>query len=62
MKAGRSLGDLRDKLAKRGELEFASMVVNCGLHDEQVFPRFGEAAASYGYFAVVIAKDGGERG
>ena len=61
MKAGRSLGELREKLAECGELEHASMVANCGLPDEQVFPCFESADASSGYFAVVIVKDGSDR-
>ena len=57
MKAGRALGDLRDTLAERGELDNASMVANCGLPDERVYPRFAEADMSEGYFSVVILRD-----
>ncbi|MDO4534019.1 MAG: precorrin-2 C(20)-methyltransferase [Coriobacteriia bacterium] len=56
MKSGRQLNVLRDTLGKRGELEHASMVANCGLPDERVYPRFADAEAPAGYFAVVIAK------
>jgi precorrin-2/cobalt-factor-2 C20-methyltransferase len=57
MKAGRSLGSLRSALAERGELDHASMVANCGLVDEQVFPRFADGDVDVGYFSIVIVKD-----
>jgi len=57
MKSGRSLGELRDKLEKRGELDRASMVANCGLPDERVYPRFADVQAPYDYFSVVIVKE-----
>lgn len=57
MKSGRAIGDLRDKLAERGQLEGASMVANCGLPDEKVFPRFADIGDETDYFSVVIVKD-----
>ena len=57
MKSGRSLGELRDKLAERGELERASMVANCGLPDERVYPRFADADDRTDYFSLVIVKE-----
>ena len=57
MKSGSALGELRDKLAARGLLEGASMVANCGLPDERVYPRFADADADADYFSVVIVKD-----
>lgn len=60
MKSGRAIGELRDKLEERGELENASMVANCGLPDERVFPRFADAGLDTDYFSVVIVKDRGD--
>ena len=57
MKAGRELGDLRDALAARGQLDQASLVVNCGLPDERVHPRFADADPTADYFSVVIVKE-----
>ena len=57
MKSGRLLGELRDKLEQRGELDRASMVANCGVPDERVYPRFADAREPYDYFSVVIVKE-----
>lgn len=56
MKSGRALGELRDKLEERGQLEHASMVANCGLPDEKVYERLADADADEDYFSVVIVK------
>lgn len=58
MKAGRSILELRQALADRGLLEGASMVENCGMPDERVYPHFGDLREPAGYFSLVIAKDG----
>ena len=60
MKAGRELGALRDALAARGLLDRASMVENCGMETERVYPRFAEAPEDSGYFSVVLVKRNGE--
>ena len=61
MKAGRSISDLQELLRRRGELEGASLVANCGMEGEQVFPRFAEMADPTGYFSLVLVK-GREQG
>ena len=58
MKSGREVAALRDKLAARGELEGASMVANCGLADEKVFPHLADIDDDGDYFSVVIVKNG----
>ena len=58
MKAGRELGALKEKLAERGLLDRASMVANCGMEGEAVFPRFADADPETGYFSVVLVKKG----
>ena len=57
MKSGKSIGELRDKLAARGQLEHASMVANCGLPDEKVFKHFADISDDTDYFSVVIVKE-----
>ncbi|MCF2663302.1 precorrin-2 C(20)-methyltransferase [Oscillibacter valericigenes] len=58
MKAGRSILELRQTLADRGMLEGASMVENCGMANERVYPNFAELKEPSGYFSLVIAKGG----
>ena len=58
MKSGREVIGLRDKLAERGQLEYASMVANCGLPDEKVFAHLADVTDDdTDYFSVVIVKD-----
>ena len=61
MKAGRDLPALMDKLAGKGLLGSASMVANCGMAGEQVFPRLAELEAPTGYFSVVVVKKEGKQ-
>ncbi|MCD8146537.1 MAG: precorrin-2 C(20)-methyltransferase [Clostridiales bacterium] len=58
MKAGRQLGTLKETLRQRGELEDASLVVNCGLPGEQVWPSFAQAEGDAGYFSLVLLRQG----
>ena len=58
MKAGREIGTLREALRARGLLEKASLVANCGMEGEQVFPRFADMPEDTGYFSVVLVKKG----
>ena len=58
MKAGRSILELQQTLADRGQLEGASMVENCGMPNERVYPRFADLKEPSGYFSLVIAKRG----
>ena len=58
MKSGREVIALRDKLAERGQLDGASMVANCGLPDEKVYPHLSDVADDdTDYFSVVIVKN-----
>lgn len=59
MKAGRSLPELRDKLAGRGLLERASMVANCGMEGERVYQDLSDLEEGEGYFSVVLVKGEG---
>ncbi len=57
MKSGKSVIELRDKLAEHGQLEHASMVANCGLPDEKVFQHFADIDDDTDYFSVVVVKE-----
>ena len=48
------------ELAEKGLLERASMVANCGMEGEAVYPRFAELIDGSGYFSVVLVKKGEE--
>ncbi len=56
MKAGRSILELRDLLDRRGELENASLVANCGMDGEVVLPRFADLTDPTGYFSLVVVR------
>lgn len=58
MKAGKAIGDLKEQLREKGLLDRASMVANCGMEGEQVFPHLADLEDSTGYFSVVLVKDG----
>ena len=58
MKAGRSILELQKLLAEHGKLENASMVENCSMPTERVYPHFDELKEPTGYFSLVIAKEG----
>ena len=60
MKAGKAIGELQAQLAERGMLEHASLVANCGMEGEAVYPRFAELTDGSGYFSVVLVKKGEE--
>ena len=58
MKAGHSILELQQALKERGMLEGASMVENCSMENERVYPKFAELQEPSGYFSLVIAKGG----
>ena len=60
MKAGRSILELQQALANRGLLENASMVENCSMENERVYPNFGDLKEPSGYFSLVIVKGDGK--
>ncbi|MCI8538081.1 MAG: precorrin-2 C(20)-methyltransferase [Oscillospiraceae bacterium] len=60
MKAGKSIGELQEALRRRGELDRASLVENCGMENERVYQRFAGMEEKTGYFSVVLVKDGGQ--
>ena len=60
MKAGRSILELQQALADRGLLDGASMVENCSMENERVYPRFADLKEPSGYFSLVIVKGDGK--
>lgn len=60
MKAGRSILELQQALADRGLLERASMVENCCMENEHVYPHFADLKEPSGYFSLVIVKGEGK--
>ena len=56
MKAGRSILELQQALAEKGQLEGASMVENCSMENEHVYPHFADLKEPSGYFSLVIVK------
>lgn len=57
MKAGRSVGALRAKLAEREALDRASLVSECGLPGERVYERIEDAPEDVGYLSLAIVRD-----
>lgn len=58
MKAGREIVALQEQLAQAGRLEGASLVENCGMAEERIYPRFADMETPSGYFSLVVAKGG----
>ena len=57
MKSGRDLGAVRTIVEEAGMLDTTSLVANCGLPDEVLYPRFADVPADMSdYFTLVIAK------
>ena len=60
MKAGRSILELQQTLADKGLLDGASMVENCNMENEHVYPHFADLKEPSGYFSLVIVKGDGK--
>lgn len=59
MKTGRQLPRTLEALAAHGKLEHSSMVCNCGLPHEEVWPDLSQYDADRpaGYFATILVKE-----
>ncbi len=57
MKAGSSVQRLQEQLREAGLLDRASMVENCGMATERIWPEFSEVKEAGGYFSIVIVKE-----
>ena len=58
MKSGKSILELQKVLREKGMLDGASMVENCTMANERVYPDFSQLQEPSGYFSLVIAKGG----
>ena len=54
MKSGRQYPRLLEELDRRGMLEEAAMVENCGLPGQRAFPTLGDRPESTGYFTTIL--------
>ena len=57
MKSGKAILELQEELRDRGLLGFASMVENCGMENERLFPNFEDLKDTAGYYSLVIVRD-----
>lgn len=57
MKAGSGILQLQQQLRASGQLTHASMVENCGMEGEKVWPHFADMTENSGYFSVVVVKE-----
>ncbi len=55
MKAGKDLGELKERLIAHDLIDNASLVENCGMQNERVFQQFADVDSA-GYFSVVVVK------
>ena len=58
LKSGKSILELQKVLREKGMLDGASMVENCTMANERVYPDFSQLQEPSGYFSLVIAKGG----
>ena len=58
MKAGKSILEVRDTLAARGELEHAALVERCGMEGERIVTDLAELDDPTGYFSIILVKEG----
>lgn len=56
MKAGKDIGQLQETLDRHGLLSRASLVENCGMETQRIYPAFSQMEAPTGYFSVVLVK------
>ena len=57
MKSGRQFAKVKQLLAEKHLLSCTSMVQNCGMPDEAIFPSLSEAGDAAGYFSLLIVED-----
>ena len=58
MKSGRELDAVREIVEQAGILDTTSLVANCGLEDEALYPHLADVPADMSdYFTLVIAKE-----
>lgn len=55
MKAGKTMGKVREKLEARGAI--CKMIENCGMEDEKVYESLAEMPDQAGYYSLIIVKE-----
>ena len=58
MKAGKSILEVRDKLAARGALQNAALVERCGMEGQRIVTDLSTMDDSTGYFSIILVKEG----
>ena len=58
MKAGKSILEVRDTLAARGELANAALVERCGMEGERIVTDLAALDDPTGYFSIILVKEG----
>ena len=58
MKAGKSILEVRDKLAARGELQNAALVERCGMEGQRIVTDLSTMDDPTGYFSIILVKEG----
>lgn len=58
MKAGKSILEVRDKLAARGQLQNAALVERCGMEGQRIVTDLSTMDDPTGYFSIILVKEG----
>ena len=58
MKAGKSILEVRDKLAARGALQNAALVERCGMEGQRIVTDLSTMDDPTGYFSIILVKEG----
>lgn len=59
MKAGRSILEVREKLAAQGRLDSAALVERCGMEGERIVTDLRTLGDPTGYFSIILVKEDG---
>lgn len=57
MKAGKSILEVRDRLAEEGSLGRAALVERCSMEDERIVTDLSELDDPTGYFSIILVKE-----
>ncbi len=57
MKAGRAIGEVRDRLAAEGKLNHAAMVECCGMENQKIYRSLADLDGDASYFSVIVVKE-----
>lgn len=57
MKAGRAIGEVRDRLAAEDQLRNAAMVECCGMNNQKIYRSLADFNGEASYFSVIVVKE-----